>query len=152
MFTPPSTDVAWAGVDDGSEPDVLLCIGSTLTAWDLRTGQQLWHSDGPISAALILDGTVYSVGAGTVHAQDARTGHERWSVDTRIRGADGMATDGRELLVVGNPGAGASTLRRIDLADGTGLWQTELPVAAQGLEVSGGRLFALTTNGVAALG
>jgi outer membrane protein assembly factor BamB len=151
-FTPPAARPPWHGVDDGSAPNVLLSLGSTMTAWDLRTGQQLWHSEGSMTTAMILNGTVYSVGAGTVHAQDAQTGHALWSVDTKTRGANDLATDGRTLPVLTGNDAATSTLRSLDLTDGSEQWQTSLPAAAQSLEVITGRLFATTLDGVEALG
>jgi hypothetical protein len=151
-FTPPNVRPPSYGVDDGSAPNVLLSLGPTMTAWDLSTGQQRWHGEGSITTALILDGIVYSVGAGIVHAQDARTGHELWSVDTKTRGANDLATDGRSLLVLTGNDAATSTLRSLDLTDGHEQWQTQLPVAAQSLEVMAGRLFASTLDGMVALG
>lgn len=151
-FTPPAARPPSYRVDDGSAPNVLLSLGPTMTAWDLRTGQQLWHSEGSMTTALILDGTVYSIGAGTVHAQDAQTGHTLWSVDTTTRGANDLATDGRTLLVLTGNDAATSTLRSLDLTDGSEQWQTSLPVAAQSLQVITGRLFASTLDGVEALG
>jgi hypothetical protein len=151
-FTPPAARPPSYGVDDGSAPNVLLSLGPTMTAWDLRTGQQRWRGEGSITTALILDGTVYSVGAGIVHAQDAQTGHALWSVDTKTRGANDLATDGRTLLVLTGNDTATSTLRSLDLTDGHEQWQTQLPVAAQSLQVITGRLFASTLDGTLALG
>lgn len=63
-----------AGPDDGSAPMLLLTSGPELTAWDLATGDRRWTTNGVVSAVVVLECTVYSVGAGALRAQDAILG------------------------------------------------------------------------------
>ena len=84
IVTPPDQQVM-TGPDDGSAPMLLLTSGPALTAWDLATGELRWTTNGAVSAVVVLDGTVYSIGAGALRAQDAATGAVRWTVHVDLQ-------------------------------------------------------------------
>ena len=135
--------VPWtADVDDGSAPDLLLVAGAEPVAYDLRTGKPIWRAQHEIGAFVVLDGTVYAAGTGTVSALDARTGATRWSVRTGTsldRGA--LETDGRSLFVVTvRAGDDVSTVEALDLTSGSVSWTSTLSHAFDVLEVLGGHL------------
>jgi len=133
-----------ATVDDGSSPDLLLVAGSDPVAYDLRTGHVIWQVHHGIDAFVVLDGTVYAVGAGTVSAIDARTGATRWTAHHSFSASPGaLATDGRSLIVMGSPaGSSVSTVEALDLENGTVTWTSTLSQGFDALAVVGGRLAA----------
>jgi len=137
-----------AVVDDGSAPDLLLVAGTDPVAYDLRTGQVVWKAPHQIDAFVVLDGTVYTAGAGTVSAIDARTGTTRWTVHTGFSTNTGtLATDGRSLFVMTARGGSAdSVVEALDLADGTVTWTSTLSHTFAGLEMVGDHLAAFTTG------
>jgi outer membrane protein assembly factor BamB len=152
FVVPPGSRVR-AGLDDGSAPEVLLTNAGRLIAWDLDTGQQLWTSDATVLAVLLVDGCVYSVGAGGVRAQDARTGAERWKTDPKLSGQSSLVTDGRVLVVAGRAAdATGSVVRGLDLEDGRQVWETPLADETQSLSVVGGILISASAGGAIALG
>ncbi len=139
--------VPWTAlVDDGSAPDLLLVAGSDPVAYDLRTGGEIWRPHRAVDAFVVLDGTVYAAGAGTVSAMDARTGGTRWTVRTDMPlGPGALETDGRSLFVVGvRAGSSVSTVEALDLVAGTVSWTSTLSHAFDGLTVLGGRLGAVS--------
>ncbi len=135
-----------ATVDDGSAPDLMLVAGSDPVAYDLRTGHEIWQVHHGIDAFVVLDGTVYAVGAGTVSAIDARTGATRWTARHGVSASPAMlATDGRSLIVTGSPAGGSvSTVEALDLENGTVTWTSTLSQGFDALEVVGGRLAVLS--------
>ncbi|MCR6492192.1 PQQ-like beta-propeller repeat protein [Cellulomonas sp. P24] len=135
-----------ATVDDGSAPDLLLVAGSDPVAYDLRTGHVIWRVHHGIDAFVVLDGTVYAVGAGTVSAIDARTGATRWTAHHSFSASPAMlATDGRSLIVMSTPaGSSVSTVEALDLENGTVTWTSTLSQGFDALEVVGGRLAVLS--------
>ncbi len=135
-----------AVVDDGSAPDLLLVAGSDPVAYDLRTGHVIWRVHHEIDAFVVLDGTVYGAGPGTVSAVDARTGASRWPTHHSFSASPGtLATDGRSLFVMARrAGSNVSTVEALDLADGTVTWTSTLSHSFDALEVLGGRLAVLS--------
>ncbi len=109
----------WLSVDDGSAPDVVVTVGQGLTGAhgisgrDASTGRSLWHLDEPITAALLLEGTLYLASDRRLQAIDATTGHEHWSSDLDFQPQQ-LSTDGRYLLVPGP----AVTLNALAMSDG----------------------------------
>lgn len=121
IATPPSQQVL-TDPDDGSAPMLLLTAGTALTAWDLPTGVSRWTTNGAVSTVVVLDGTVYSVGNGTLRAQDAQTGAVRWTAPVGAAASASLETDGRSLLVLGAAaGSDESLLHAVDLQDGSEL-------------------------------
>ncbi len=126
-------------VDDGSAPDVLLRASfssdqhAVLTAVDRHTGATLWQTSVGSArlgyGAVLLEGRVY-VGADTLRAIDATTGHVIWTSADTLNGRL-VATDGRVLLVqAGNE----VTARSMD--DGRVLWRDDLPASVLGSGVT----------------
>lgn len=143
-FNLTNQDSTFATVDDGSAPDLLLVAGADPVAYDLRTGHVIWRVHHGIDAFVVLDGTVYAEGAGTVSAIDARTGATRWTAHHSFSASPGaLATDGRSLIVMGSPaGSSVSTVEALDLENGTVTWTSTLSQGFDALEVVGGRLAA----------
>lgn len=143
-FSLTNQDTTLATVDDGSAPDLLLAAGPDPVAYDLRTGHVIWQVHHRIDTFVVLDGTVYAVGAGTVSAIDARTGATRWTAHHSFSASPGaLATDGRSLVVLGTPaGSSVSTVEALDIENGTVTWTSALSQRFDALEVVGGRLAA----------
>ncbi|MGV8979076.1 MAG: PQQ-binding-like beta-propeller repeat protein [Cellulomonas sp.] len=146
-FAPPGQQVM-TGTDDGSASTLLLTSGPALTAWDLGTGAQRWTTDGDVGAVVVLEGTVYSVGARTLRAQDVQSGAVRWAVPVGSEASTSLATDGRSLLVLDAAGgSGGSLLRAVDLQDGSTLWTAPLAEPPGRLLVLAHHLFTTTGPG-----
>jgi outer membrane protein assembly factor BamB len=141
---PTDETAAWLGVDDGSAPGVVLMVGDAragpegITGRSARTGERLWHLEGPVVTGVLLDGTLYLAVDGGLRAVDATTGDTVWStrVDHLVHQ---LSTDGRYLLV---PGPGV-TLEAYALRDGSLDWTADLaqevaderdPVFVQGFQ------------------
>lgn len=147
IVTPPGQQVI-TGTDDGSAPLLLLTSGAALTAWDLATGELRWTTEGAVSAVVVLDGTVYSIGAGVLRAQDAQTGAVRWTVHGDAAASASLETDGRSLLVLGAAAASSgSLLRAVDLRDGSSRWTSSLTGPAGPMLVLAHHLFTTTDDG-----
>ena len=147
IVTPPGQQVM-TGTDDGSAPLLLLTSGAALTAWDLATGELRWTTDGVVSAVVVLEGTVYSVGAGVLRAQDAATGAVRWTVRVGAAASASLETDGRSLLVLdAAAGSDGSLLRAVDLQDGSSRWTSSLTGSPGPMLVLAHRLFTTTDDG-----
>ena len=147
-FTLTSPVSTKAVVDDGSAPDLLLVPSAPSAAYDLRTGREIWRVHREIEAFVVLDGTVYTAGAGTVSAIDARTGTTRWTVHTGSSTNTGtLATDGRSIFVMtARGGSTASTVEALDLTDGTTTWTSTLSHTFAGLRMLGDHLAAFTNG------
>jgi hypothetical protein len=147
IVTPPGQQVM-TGPDDGSAPMLLLTSGLALAAWDLATGDSRWTTDGAVSAVVVLDGTVNSVGAGALRAQDAQTGAVRWTVHVGAAASTSLETDGRSLLVLDATAASAvSLLRAVDLQDGSSDWTSSLTGPPGPMLVLAHHLFTTTDDG-----
>lgn len=143
-------------VDDGSVPDVVVAqqLGLTLYGTDIVTGEQLWHlpAAGTGSNAVLVDGQVAVAARSELRAVDVRTGARTWTTRTGDL-QDGVATDGRTLVVVEEDGAGPGRLvAGYDLADGRRLWAEPVPAGLTHLRAVGGYLLADVPGGVALLG
>jgi outer membrane protein assembly factor BamB len=103
---------------------------------------------------MVLEGVVYSVGNGHARAQDAATGSVRWTVQTGIPSGASVATDGKSLLVLGlDPAGSGSTLRALDLADGSRVWQSHVASTSGHLQGMASQLFVRSDDGsIVALG
>jgi outer membrane protein assembly factor BamB len=136
------------GVDDGSAPDLLLVGGARLTAWDLSTGAERWHVDGPADSVVVLDGIVYSVSSNVLRAQDAETGVVRWVRRNHYGPMPTLETDGQSLYVATiSASSVASTLRAVSLSDGSLVWTSTLTGSVVSLLVLAGQLFTTTPGG-----
>ncbi|MBB2925303.1 PQQ-binding-like beta-propeller repeat protein [Cellulomonas cellasea] len=145
------------GLDDGSEPDLLLVPDDTrgVDAWDTRTGRTRWsRPDLPLSDGVVLDGRLYvaTVDTGVV-AVDLSDGTTVWSTARTPRTPRFAAltnpqllTDGRVLAVVGQQPGGAPTMQAYALADGRPLWAAGLPAGVATAHALGGHVVGL--NGV----
>ena len=121
-------DLAYASVDDGSVPGLVLTHErGRLTAWD-DDGTELWTSEELVDGrdVMVLDGRVHVESGVRLLALDARTGAELWRSEA---GSDLTATDGRHLLVVsvGARRGEGRQLVAVDPADGSEAWRTPLP-------------------------
>lgn len=120
-------ELAYASVDDGSVPGLVLTRrDGLLTAWD-GEGERLWTTQEPISQgdAMVLDGRVVVDAGIELLALDARTGAELW----RSESAGSLqATDGRHLLGIATA-AERGVVRQLvalDPADGREVWRVPL--------------------------
>jgi outer membrane protein assembly factor BamB len=112
VWSDPGTTVLGSPVESGGLVIGAALLGdgtSGLAAWDAGTGRQVWFAAGPpdsyVGPAVAGGTVVWADGAGVVHALDARTGTETWSLDLR-RPAGGVPVirDGRVYLAtLGRP-------------------------------------------------
>ncbi len=101
--------------------------------------------DNAAHAVVVIDGTVYSMGDdGVLHAFDAVTGRERWSVAMASGGADITGGDG---LVFA--GASDGTLSALDAATGTARWHYPVGDSAAVTAPIDGALYGGGANGIA---
>ncbi|GEA87395.1 PQQ-binding-like beta-propeller repeat protein [Cellulomonas cellasea] len=142
------------GLDDGSEPDLLLVPDHTrgVDAWDTRTGRTRWsRPDLPLSEAVVLDGRLYVAAVDTgVVAVDLSDGTTLWSTARTPRTPRFAAlpnpqllTDGRVLAVVGQRAGEAPTMQAYALADGRPLWAAGLPPSVSTAHALGGHVVGL---------
>jgi outer membrane protein assembly factor BamB len=95
------------GLDDGSEPDLVLTADTTLHAWDADTGTQRWSSTEitPASsgiqppAVLVIRGRVYVLSPAGLVALDAGTGKTLWHVAPDKTVPLALMTDAHHVVV-----------------------------------------------------
>jgi outer membrane protein assembly factor BamB len=116
-----------------------------VTAWDAKTGMQLWHTayprapqrflfgNGPRATPAVVDGRVYTYGiTGVLSCYDTANGKQIWQVDTLKRfaapntffGASGSPIlDGNRVLV--NVGGKGASVVAFDKDKGDRLWKSQ---------------------------
>lgn len=117
--------VAYFGVDHA---DVGPMICTRIYAVDLKTRRVLWthgHSEQTIlDAPAVSEGTVYfcSASDGALHAVDARTGRQRWQVNSGRAAVASPVVDGPTVYFGSNDGH----FRAVDTQFGRMLWSVDL--------------------------
>lgn len=121
-----------AALDDGATPDVVVAGAYGIAARDGDDGSERWSVEYPFYVwdVTVIDGTVYAgTQDGQVLALDASTGEETFAV-TCVEPFDGTprsvwsvapTAGGDGVLATGEDGR----VRRLDLADGSTVWETE---------------------------
>ena len=144
-------NLAYAVLDDGSVPGLLLTYDTELHAWDRSTGEERWSDDTVVSASsvLIMRGRVFVLTSRVVAAFDGDSGRKLWATTAE----DGVApstisTDGRHLLVTLEPTlADASpALVAYDPASGTEVFRSPYPAGVGNVSPINGRLVGIDTT------
>lgn len=144
-------NLAYAVLDDGSVPGLLLSYDTELHVWDRSTGEERWSDDTVVSASsvLIMRGRVFVLTSRVVAAFDGDSGRKLWATTAE----DGVApstisTDGRHLLVTLEPTlADASpALVAYDPASGTEVFRSPYPAGVGNVSPINGRLVGIDTT------
>ncbi|WP_421740513.1 PQQ-binding-like beta-propeller repeat protein [Cellulomonas sp.] len=144
-------NLAYAVLDDGSVPGLLLTYDTELHAWDRSTGVERWSDDTVVSAsnALIMRGRVFVLTSRVVAAFDGDSGRKLWATTAE----DGLApttisTDGRHLLVTLEPTLADATpaLVAYDPAGGTEVFRSPYPAGVGNVSPINGRLIGIDTT------
>jgi len=142
--------------DDGSASDVLFTrpADGGMAALDAKTGTPLWSAGRqPWGDALVLDHRLIVIDGRNLKAIDARSGEVLWTVHVAMGNHEQrVLTDGRSVLVPRYEAVRGSVLTAFDPADGRERWTADLPPGANRLVVVHGRLLAMTTQDLVALG
>ncbi|KQR08245.1 PQQ-binding-like beta-propeller repeat protein [Cellulomonas sp. Leaf334] len=141
--------VVGRSVDDDSVPGLVLTSADKLYAWDEETGRARWDRElADVYDALVVRGRIFLCTSSGIAALDGRTGEQVWETKAPACMSSGLATDGRDLLLLSVAGgaAGPAGVTSYDFATGERLRALDAPDEVAAIQVRDGRLLGLTVT------